>query len=400
MMKTRARPQAAPGSRNPEARDAGPIVRAENLRRAYGGRRVVDIDALDVYAREVLAILGPNGAGKSTLFRLLAGVERPDTGTVRIHGTTFDVGGRGGAGLVDADGGGHAGRPRVAGVFQRPYLFSGSVASNVGYGLKARRVPRRERTRRVESVLKAAGLARLARSDVDTLSGGERRRVALARALAIRPELLLLDEPTADLDITARHRLRRRLERLVRDDRMATILITHDAADAFGLADRIAIMDRGRIVQIGEPDEIALDPATPFAATFAGAELLLDGAIHKVDENVAIIRLSGGATLLAFAGAEHELRAGTPVQVCYRPEDIILAPPDDRAVTSARNHFQLRIAALRPAGGLVRVRLEGDIELTALVTRGSAEALGLAAGAEITARVKATALRLYASPAS
>src|SRR5690606_27891674 len=186
-------------------------------------------DALALHPGEVLAVLGPNGAGKSTLFRLLLLLERANEGRVVFDGREVRPGDR-------------VARRRMAGVFQRPCLFDGTVERNVAFGLAARGVPRHERAARVAEALEWLGIGAYARSPVHALSGGEAQRVALARALALRPDVLLLDEPTANLDVSVRRRFRDELAPLVRARTRAALLITHDPGDAFALADRIAVI--------------------------------------------------------------------------------------------------------------------------------------------------------------
>jgi molybdopterin-binding protein len=357
-----------------------PILRGEGLIRRYGGRAVVAVDEIEVRHGEVVAILGPNGAGKSTLFRMLALLERPDHGRVFLDGRP-------------ASPGDTASIRRLGTVFQRPYLFAGSVGWNVGWGLRQRRVPARDRQRQVREALDATGLAAIADADVATLSGGERQRVALARAVATRPEILLLDEPTASLDITLKREFRQDLDRLVRNSASAAILITHDPTDAFGLADRIAIMEAGSIVQKGTPEDLFVSPATPFAAALTGAELMLDGVVESDEGGLVTVRV--GAALVVVAGTDPGVRVGRRAHVAYRPEDVVLASPSAVGVTSAINRFDVRVRAVVPAGPLVRVRLEGDVSLAALVTRRSAEALALTPGASTVAQIKATALRTF-----
>ncbi len=360
-----------------------PILSAHGLVRHYAQRTVVDIAALHVERGEILAILGPNGAGKSTLFRLLLLLERADAGVIRLNGVPV-----------------RAGDPamnRLAGVFQRPYLFSGTVESNIAYGLRAHGVARNDRSSRVLRSLEQLGLTPLRDADVRRLSGGEAQRVALARALAVEPDVLLLDEPTANLDVTAKRRFREDLERTVRSGAPAAILITHDPGDAFALADRIAVMQDGRIVQEGQPDDLVFEPASPFIAAMTGAELLLDGIVDRIDDGLTLVAMAGGAFLTAVAADPGGLAPGRPVHVGYRPEDVLLADAGDAGVTSAINRFALRVAALAPAGALVRVRLDGEIRLTAMVTRHSADALALNVGSFIIAQLKATALRAFAA---
>jgi molybdopterin-binding protein len=362
------------------------LLRAEAIVRRLGGRKVVDVEQLAVRRGEILAVLGPNGAGKSTLFRLLLLLERADGGTIYFEGQAVRRGDR------------TAGRA-MAGVFQRPHLFAGSVAANVGIGLSGRGLTRAQQRSRVSTALRSFGLEHLARSDIRLLSGGEAQRVAVARALAVEPRVLLLDEPTAGLDIPVRRNLREDLERAVRLRAGAVILVTHDPADAFALADRIAVMEAGRIVQTGTPEDLVLEPATPFVAAFTGADLLLDGVVDMVEGELARMRTADGAAVWGVC-ADAALRSGDAVHVSYRPEDITLVPADGGAPTSAINRFPVRVSSAVTTGALVRVRLEGELALTALITRRSAEVLKVQAGSGLEAHLKATAVRIYpiASP--
>ena len=354
---------------------SAPLLRADGLVRRYGAANVVDGVSLDVAPNEVLAILGPNGAGKSTLFRMLLLLEAPDAGTITFDGRAVH--------LRDA-----AARRRMAGVFQRPWLFRGTVRRNVEFGTDTRGA--------AADVVEALGLTALLDAPVDTLSGGEAQRVALARALALRPDLLLLDEPSANLDVTVQRRFRADLEQLVRTHARSAVLVTHDPAEAFALADRVAVLEAGRVTQTGTPAELVATPATPFVAAFTGAELLLDGVAADAVDGLVHVRLPDGVLLLAALdpGAA-PIAQGSPVHVAYRPEDVTLAAADAAAATSAVNRLTMTVRGLTPSGGLVRVRLEGAAPLTALLTRQSVDALGLAPGQRVAAHLKAAALRVY-----
>jgi molybdopterin-binding protein len=235
------------------------------------------------------------------------------------------------------------------------------------------------------------GLTSLGGADVGRLSGGEAQRVALARGLVLEPAVLLLDEPTANLDITVRRRFREELGRLIRGRAGSALLITHDPGDAFDLADRVAVMEEGRIVQVGTPHDLTADPATPFVAAFTGAELLLDGVVEALGEGVVEVR-TGGCTLVARC-PDVGLEPGAEVHVRYRPEDVLLAAGS--MDVSARNRLSMTVRSVTPAGGMVRVRLGGPIDIAAMVTRSSAEALALAPGSSIDALLKAAALTVY-----
>lgn len=248
------------------------LLRTEDVTRRHGRHTVLDGVTLEAGPGEVLAVVGPNGSGKSTLFRILLRLERPDAGAVLF----------GGAPLTD-----HTARTRLAGVFQRSVLFSGTVRDNVAFGLRARGggIARRIRERfsrggasrqreKVEAVLERLGIAGLADADVRTLSGGESQRVALARALVLEPDVILLDEPTAGLDAMVRRRFLRDLDAAMREWARAAIVITHDARDVIGLADRVAVLQRGRLVQFGTPDDMLSRPATPFVAELFASETI------------------------------------------------------------------------------------------------------------------------------
>jgi molybdopterin-binding protein len=340
------------------------MLQARGLRYDYGERTVVDVAELDVQAGEILALLGANGAGKSTLFRLLLGLEQPHAGTVSVHG-------------------------RTAGVFQRPYLFDGTVASNLGYGLRGN-----DRSR-VNEMASLFGLQAMLDTSVHKLSGGEVQRVALARALALQPDVLLLDEPTANLDAPLKRQFREDLLRSVRAHARSALIITHDPTDAFGLADRIAVMENGRIVQTGTPDDLLADPRTSFVATFTGAELLLDGTVAALADELVHVSLQGGAAIWATLtkGRTWSPERGARVHVAYRPEDVILSAVESSTELSARNQYRLKVTSMSGSGSLVRLRLDGQPALTALVTRTSCESLGVRPGREVVAHLKAAALR-------
>lgn len=346
------------------------LLGAHHLRHGYRGRTVVDVEELAVTSGEILAVLGTNGAGKSTLFRLLLGLEKPLAGTVTCSG-------------------------RAAGVFQRPYLFDGSIADNIEYGAKAIGQAPAERRMRVAALADMFGLTRMLDTRIHQLSGGETQRVALARALAVEPDVLVLDEPTANLDAPVKRQFREDLLRSVRTHARSALVITHDSADAFGLADRIAVMENGRIVQTGTPDELLAEPRTPFVAAFTGADLLLNGTVTAVAEDLVQVALAEGGSVWAALPQDRgwTVERGARVHVAYRPEDVVLSSIESSTELSARNQFRLRVASLAGAGGLLRLRLEGAPALSAVVTRTSCESLGIRPGREVIAHLKAAALR-------
>ena len=361
-----------------------PLLRGVALRRTYGTRTVLDLDLVDVRAGEVLAVVGPNGAGKSTLFRILLQLERADSGTLYLDGAEMRA--------DDA-----AARRRMAGVFQRPILFSGTVRDNIEFGLHARGESGAEARLRAEHAAAALGLVPQLDASVHSLSGGEAQRTALARALVTRPDVLLLDEPMANLDVSVRRQFRQDIEGVARQHAKGIILITHDPADAFGVADRILVLQDGRCVQEGMPDEVLLRPRSPFVAELTGAELLLHGTVEQVDANLVALRLHGDTLLWVTWSAATAAVLGAGAVVAYRPEDVMVSAADTALELSARNRIEVTVDALVPAGPLVRARLRvaPGTTLSALLTRQSADALRLAPGVRAIAHMKATALHAW-----
>jgi molybdopterin-binding protein len=355
------------------------LLTARGVTQLRGTFRLV-VDELAVDRGEVLAVLGPNGAGKSTLFRLLALLDVPASGEIMLDGHL-------------ATPGNHDARRQIAAVFQRPHLFAGSVRDNVEFGIRVRGAGSGV-TARAEAWLDAFGIADLADVDVRQISGGEAQRAALARAFAVSPDLLLLDEPAAALDALASRRLLSDLERMVHDERRGVVIVTHDPAQAFALADRVLLLEDGRVRQVGTPAELVAEPATPYAAAIAGAELMLGGTVIAVDDALVAVELAAGGRILVDRSRAAAATVGAPIHLAYRPEDVVLAAPGGLTATSLANRFDVRVHAVRETGGSqVRVRVHGPPDLVALVTRQSAAALGITPGTVLEAALKATALR-------
>ncbi len=354
------------------------VVAIEAVTVARDGRVVLDAPALAVSPDEVLAVIGPNGAGKSTLLRILGLLETPATGSVRFLGLPVSP-----ARALDV-------RRRTAAVFQEPLLADATVLDNVGMGLRFRGTPRSEIARRATEWLERLGIAGLARRQARTLSGGEAQRTALARALVLAPDLLLLDEPFSALDQPSREALIGDIGPILRRRGMATVLVTHDRAEALALADRTAVLFAGRIAQVDETARVFRSPASEEVARFVGVETILDGVVVSMDRDVAVVE-AGGHVIEVAAPA----RAGERVRLCLRPEDvtIVIGSATDGG-RSARNRIAGRVARIVPAGPHLRVGIDCGFELSALVTRRSVEEMRLGPGSEVVAQFKATALHV------
>ncbi len=239
-----------------------PIFQLRDLSQQYDGRTVLHIDHLDIYDGEILALVGPSGAGKSTLLRQLNFLETPATGTVSLDGQVVTP-----STALDY-------RRQVTTVFQTPMLLNRSVAVNVGYGLKIRGYPRHKIRPLVDQMLKQVGLAHLSEANARTLSGGETQRVALARALVVQPKVLLLDEPTANLD-PANIKLIETILREVNQTRGTTlVLVTHNIFQAKRLAHRIALLLEGRLVEIADTQTFFEGPKDSRTAAFVRGDMV------------------------------------------------------------------------------------------------------------------------------
>jgi sulfate transport system ATP-binding protein len=248
----------------------------------FGEFTALEDVTLSVTEGSLTALLGPSGSGKSTLLRIVAGLEVPDAGAVSIDGADVT-----------------AARPQDRGigfVFQHYAAFTHmSVRQNVAFGLKIRKRPRAEVTERVDELLELVGLTKWADQRPDQLSGGQRQRMALARALAVQPRVLLLDEPFGALDANVRAELRRWLRRLHDEQGVTTVLVTHDQEEAMEVADTIAVMNAGRIEQIGSPREVYDRPATDFVMGFLGPVSRIDGRLVRPHDVAVALTPSGDA---------------------------------------------------------------------------------------------------------
>jgi iron(III) transport system ATP-binding protein len=278
-------------------------VRLHGVSKSFGPVHAVRDVSLEIERGELMAVLGPSGCGKTTLLRTIAGFERPDAGSVEVSDDVVAGPGR----FVPPE------RRRIGMVFQDYALFPHlTVTANIAFGLANR--PREHRDALTRRTLELVGLQHKAARHPHELSGGERQRVALARALAPEPAVVLLDEPFSNLDATLRAGLRREVELILRDAEATALLVTHDQEEALSLADRLAVMREGRIVQVGAPEEVYVRPASRWAAQFVGEVNVLAGVAHGrgVETELGLFDLrspASGSVHVAVRPEQLELRA-------------------------------------------------------------------------------------------
>ena len=360
------------------------MIEATGLKKQYQGRLVVDVERISVDRGEILVILGPSGSGKSVLLRLLNLLEPPTDGTIRFAGRPVqDLHRRE---RVEA-------ARRMAMVFQDPLLFRGLAGENVGYGLKIRGVQAAERKARVDEMLDLVGLKGSGGAHVSTLSGGEAQRVSLARAMVLKPEVLMLDEAFANLDVPTRHSLQRELKGILRGLGMTAVFVTHDQEEAARLGDRILVLYDGAIAQEGSAREIFYQPENEFVARFIGVDNIYDGVVVGSEGGHAQVSV-GNAVIEVIADGEK----GAKLKLGVRPEDVTLVPPEDRGgLASSRNAFVGTVTEIELRGPLARVRLRCPFELEALVTRRSYEEMEIDVGSRLGARFKTVAVMAIGS---
>jgi putative spermidine/putrescine transport system ATP-binding protein len=335
---------------------SGVALQLVELHRSWGATRALDGLSLDIAAGELVAFLGPSGCGKTTALRIIAGLDEADSGQVLVEGDDIS--------------GVRASRRGMGMVHQAYSLFPNMTArDNVAFGLQMRKVGKAERRRRANDLLELVGLAAQAGRYPSEMSGGQQQRVALARALAIEPRVLLLDEPLSALDAKVRGELRDEIRRIQVEVGTTTIFVTHDQEEAFALADRVAVMNLGRLEQVAPPTEIYQRPRTAFVAEFVGLTNRLPGVakagmVDVLDSRVPL--LDGSAE-------------SGDVTVLVRPESIQVTPSTEGNATVAALSFRGPIC-------LLRIRLAAGT--IALVQVPSAESAELALGATVRATMR------------
>ncbi|MDP2873490.1 MAG: ABC transporter ATP-binding protein [Bacillota bacterium] len=331
-----------------------PIVRLEGVQVVRGGRPILDVGSLTIEPGELLGIVGPNGSGKSTLLKVLAMVLVPDTGQVSVDGKPVSSRDVDPSLLLAA-------RRRVTMVFQSPVLLMRSVFDNVAAGLRFRGAPEAETRRRTAFWLDRLGIGKLAGRRPGGLSGGEVQRVALARALVLEPDLLLLDEPTANLDWPTRTRLFGDLRAILGEIRAGAVLVTHDIHEAPHFADRLAVMRGGRVVQSGIPAEVMDGPADVETAVFLGYDNVVPAAL--------VAGAAAGDAVGAARGGLGAAAGGGGAMFCIGPDRVrAMAASGGRAAMTAAGEprgghaegrlvFTGQVAKLAPWGPLYRVSI-------------------------------------------
>ena len=320
-----------------------PALHLENITKRYGKLKAVDNLSLEVRDGELLTLLGPSGCGKTTVLRCVSGFVRPDDGQIYLGDrkiTEIPTEKRG-IGLV----------------FQHYALWPHmTVFDNLAFGLQIKRLSKDEIKQKVEGTLGLVQLGGLEDRFPRQLSGGQQQRVALARALVLEPDILLLDEPLSNLDALLREQMRFEIAQIHKHAKITTIYVTHDQTEAMVISDRIAVMEKGRIMQLGNPLEIYSKPANKFVAGFMGTTNFIHGKVTGVDRDYIVVATDDGLT---FLGSGHGLEKGQEVDVAIRPESIkFLSSEEAKAAQQEPNVHETEVSRASYVGELIDYQLK------------------------------------------
>jgi len=354
------------------------IISIENLKVELGGVSILDIPSFSVREREFVSLIGPNGSGKSTLLLALNCLLKPVSGRLIYRGQ-----------VISSSEDAFQYRRKVSMVFQEPLLFDTTVYKNVASGLKIRGLKRDEISERVMRYLRWFNIEHLAHRSARKLSGGEAQRTSLARAFAMEPDMIFLDEPFSALDPPTRHAITDDLDKIVSETGITTIMVTHDQSEALRMSDRIAVMNSGSIVQTGVPSYVMNNPANEFVANFVGMATILDGNVIRIVDGMVTADVTG-KEIDAFG----EALPGDKIYCCIRPENVTIELTDPDDLTSARNIFPAVIQDISSVGPFLEVVLDCGFSLTAYVTREAFAVLDLKEGKNVYASFKATAVHI------
>ncbi len=353
------------------------ILETVNLHQRFGEHVILSDVNLKIESSEVFVLIGPTGAGKTTLLRLLDLLDRPASGRVYFDGTDVTV----------SKSYRQTARRRMSFVQQKPLVFTMSVYDNIACGLRWRQENPETIRQKVVTVMQLVGMQDYRDRKAKTLSGGEMQRVALARALVTEPEVLLLDEPTANLDPISVSGVEETLAHTIAEKKTTIVMSTHDMAQGQRLADRIGVMVNGRLVQFGTPKEVFIAPQTREVAEFVGVENILPGIVSGRDSDLVTIDVNQN-----IIESISVYQPGEKVFVLIRPEDItlMLGP----GLSSARNTFMGKIIKMISVEPLVRIEIDCGFPLLVLITRRSSEEMGLTIGKSVYCSLKASAIRV------
>ena len=368
------------------------ILEIKNLKKSYQSGFILDIKKFSLYENTTLALIGPNGSGKSTLIKLINLLEEPDSGSILFEGT--DILSSKKSKLKSYF------RKMMSAVFQEPLLYNISVYNNIILGLNLRKINIKSKKDIIDYYIEKLKLKSFLFRNPKSLSGGEQQRVALARALVLEPKLLLLDEPLANIDQILREELRNDLFEILKDSKRSTMYVTHDRSEAMIISDHIAVINNGKIEQIGKKNNVFAKPKNEFVAKFVGIETLLEGVVLKNEKNVCCVKINESKVY-----AVSNFLPGKKVIAAIRPEDVTIyslnVSDSDNIInsflksSSALNFFNGKISEIQDIGIFKKIEIDCGFRIVSFVTQNSIERMDLKIGSEVNVSFKASSVHLF-----
>jgi molybdopterin-binding protein len=347
------------------------LIKLKDITKRYGEITALDDVSLEVQEKEILTILGPNGSGKTTMLKIMASIDKPTSGEVFFDGEKINNSTKSQA------------RKKSTMVFQRNVLFSTSVYNNIAYGLKLRKYSKKEINERIKNVLRLVKLEGYEKRPATRLSGGEKQRVSLARALVLDTELLLLDEPTANLDPENVSIIEEAVTHVNQERNRTVVMSTHNIFQAQRITGKAALLLRGKITEVGTVNELFRSPSERLAA-FARLENVFSGTAEILEEGTSLVDVGNGLQI------EASIKKLGKTQILVRPEDIILSKRP--LSSSARNVFKGRIVGITDLGPIVKLSVDAGKEFAAQITKRSFKEMGLNVDSDVFLTFKASSV--------
>ncbi len=349
------------------------ILTAHNIVVKRNGQTVLNVDNVLLKEKTTLTIIGENGAGKTTLLLALASLIKPSGGEISFKNQKF------GKDIRTKEY-----RKNIAIVFQENLLLNDTVFNNIAIGLKFRKTPVEVITTKVHEVMEMLNISGLKDRNAVGLSGGEAKRVSIARAIVIEPAILFLDEPFSSLDTVSKESIITDLGKIIKEKNITTVITTHDRYEALRLADEIVVLEKGRIVQKGSPAELFNNPKTLFVASFFGIENIIEGIVKEAKDGIIKV-----ATANNVISAKGEASLGDEVILCIRPENVFVTKYSDTHQTSVRNMFEGKIEDIESYGPFFRITINCGFKIVSYITKNSLMELSLKVGDKAFAGFKA-----------
>lgn len=351
------------------------LLEIQYLSKKFDDKKVLENINLSLEKGKTLGIIGPTGSGKTTLLRIIDLLDNPSSGKIFFNGQE----------ISKSEKEKMKKRRNIGMVFQKPIFFKGTVLDNIYYGLKIRGLNEDSYQEKVKDLLNSLGMSGYEQRDASTLSGGETQRMALVRALITDPDLLLLDEPTANLDPISTEKIENLIEKLQSETKITIILATHNLIQGQHLSDEIAILNK-KIYQIGKPEEVFRQPKNKFVADFVGVKNVKRGNSLKVEDNLTLID-TGNISVYSSSPVEGD------VYMSIRPEDITLSLL--KVETSALNEFKGEIKEISDSGGILNLKIDVGEIFSVYMTRKSFSDMNLSIGSPVWIQFKASAVNVF-----